>query len=77
MGGRIRTSACFRSGEIRILDSIGNVERTIPFQRSGQKIVERAELYPGMETYCLNVQICDCIKITVSRTIRPESMSAE
>jgi len=31
---------CFRSGEIRVLDSTGGVERTNPFQRSGPKTVE-------------------------------------
>ncbi len=31
--------ASFRSGEIRILDSTGNVERTISVHRSGQKTV--------------------------------------
>jgi len=27
-----------RSGEIRILDSIGNVERTIPFNETSRKL---------------------------------------
>ena len=31
--------AWFRSGEIRILDSSGNVESVIPFQRHGSKAV--------------------------------------
>jgi hypothetical protein len=30
--------ACFRSGEIRILDSIGNVERTIAFNDTNRKL---------------------------------------
>jgi len=30
--------ACFRSGEIRILDSSGNVERTIPFNETNRKL---------------------------------------
>jgi hypothetical protein len=30
--------ASFRSGEIRILDSTGNVERTIPFNESNRKL---------------------------------------
>jgi hypothetical protein len=30
--------ACFRSGEIRILDSTGNVERTIPFSEADRKL---------------------------------------
>jgi hypothetical protein len=30
--------ACFRSGEIRILDSTGNVERTIAFNESDRKL---------------------------------------
>jgi hypothetical protein len=30
--------ACFRSGEIRILDSSGNVERTIPFNETDRKL---------------------------------------
>jgi hypothetical protein len=30
--------ACFRSGEIRILDSSGNVERTIPFNEADRKL---------------------------------------
>jgi hypothetical protein len=29
--------ACFRSGEIRILDSSGNVERVIPFDDANRK----------------------------------------
>jgi hypothetical protein len=30
--------ASFRSGEIRILDSTGNVERTIPFTEADRKL---------------------------------------
>jgi hypothetical protein len=30
--------ACFRSGEIRILDSIGNVKRTIAFNDTGRRL---------------------------------------
>jgi hypothetical protein len=30
--------ACFRSGEIRILDSTGNVDRTIPFSEADRKL---------------------------------------
>jgi hypothetical protein len=30
--------ACFRSGEIRILDSAGKVERTIPFDESNRRM---------------------------------------
>jgi hypothetical protein len=32
------TRACFRSGEIRILDSIGNVERLIPFDDTNRTL---------------------------------------
>ena len=34
--------ACFRSGEIRVLDSSGAVERVDSVQRGGSKIVKRA-----------------------------------
>jgi hypothetical protein len=30
--------ACFRSGEIRVMDSIGNVERTIPFSETNRNL---------------------------------------
>jgi hypothetical protein len=30
--------ACFRSGEIRILDPTGSVERTIPFSEADRKL---------------------------------------
>lgn len=30
--------ASFRSGEIRILDSMGNLERTIPFSEADRKL---------------------------------------
>jgi hypothetical protein len=30
--------ACFRSGEVRVLDSTGNVERTIPFSDADRKL---------------------------------------
>jgi hypothetical protein len=30
--------ACFRSGEIRILDSTGDVERVIPFDHTNRKL---------------------------------------
>jgi len=30
--------ACFRSGEIRILDSSGSVERIIPFNETNRKL---------------------------------------
>jgi hypothetical protein len=32
------TRACFRSGEIRVLDSSGNVERVIPFDDTNRKL---------------------------------------
>jgi len=32
------TRACFRSGEIRILDSTGSVERTIRFSEANRKL---------------------------------------
>jgi hypothetical protein len=32
------TRACFRSGEIRLLDSSGNVERTIAFDEADRKL---------------------------------------
>jgi hypothetical protein len=35
--------ASFRSGEIRILDSSGNVERTIPFNNESNRKFRRAE----------------------------------
>ena len=34
--GYAETRACFRSGEIRILDSGGNVERTIAFNEAAR-----------------------------------------
>jgi hypothetical protein len=30
--------ACFRSGEIRVLDSSGNVERIIPFSETDRRL---------------------------------------
>ena len=30
--------ACFRSGEVRIFDSIGNIERVIPFDETNRKL---------------------------------------
>ena len=33
-----KNRACFRSGEIRILDSSGNVERTIYFSEADRKL---------------------------------------
>jgi hypothetical protein len=30
--------ACFRSGEIRILDSIGNVKRVIPYDDTNRRL---------------------------------------
>jgi hypothetical protein len=36
--GYAETRACFRSGEIRILDSTGNVEHTIPFTEADRKL---------------------------------------
>jgi hypothetical protein len=32
------TRACFRSGEIRILDSTGKLERTIPFNEADRRL---------------------------------------
>jgi len=32
------TRACFRSGEIRILDATGKLERTIAFNETNQKL---------------------------------------
>jgi hypothetical protein len=36
--GYAETRACFRSGEIRILDSTGNVEQTIHFRERGRQL---------------------------------------
>jgi hypothetical protein len=36
--GYAETRACFRSGEIRILDSAGNVEATIPFNEADRRL---------------------------------------
>ena len=33
-----QTRACFRSGEIRILDSTGNIERAIAFNETDRKL---------------------------------------
>jgi len=33
-----KNCACFRSGEIRILDSTGNVERTIHFSEADRRL---------------------------------------
>jgi hypothetical protein len=33
-----RDRACFRSGEIRVLDSAGNIERTIAFSEADRKL---------------------------------------
>jgi hypothetical protein len=38
MGGCIRTRACFRHGEIRILDATGKVEHTIAFDEADRKL---------------------------------------
>ena len=36
--GYAETRACFRSGEIRVLDSNGTVERIIPFDETGREL---------------------------------------
>jgi hypothetical protein len=36
--GYAQTRACFRSGEIRILDSTGKIERTIAFNETNRKL---------------------------------------
>jgi hypothetical protein len=36
--GYAETRACFRSGEIRVLDSNGKLERTIAFNESDRKL---------------------------------------
>jgi hypothetical protein len=33
-----QTRACFRSGEIRVLDASGNIERTIAFNETDRKL---------------------------------------
>ncbi len=33
-----QTRACFRSGEVRVFDSMGNVERVIPFDDASRKL---------------------------------------
>jgi len=38
--GYAETRACFRSGEIRVLDASGNIERTIAFNKTDQKLAE-------------------------------------
>jgi hypothetical protein len=36
--GYAETRACFRSGEIRVLDSSGNIERAITFNEADRKL---------------------------------------
>jgi hypothetical protein len=36
--GYAETHACFRAGEIRILDSSGNIERTVAFNETDRKL---------------------------------------
>jgi hypothetical protein len=36
--GYAETRACFRAGEIRVLDSSGNIERTIAFNEVGRML---------------------------------------
>jgi len=36
--GYAETRACFRSGEIRVLDAAGKLERTIAFDETGRKL---------------------------------------
>jgi hypothetical protein len=36
--GYAETRACFRTGEIRVLDSTGKLERTIAFSEADQKL---------------------------------------
>ena len=36
--GYAETRACFRSGEIRVLGSSGNIERTIGFNETSRKL---------------------------------------
>ena len=36
--GYAETRACFRSGEIRVLDSSGKIERTIAFNETSRKL---------------------------------------
>jgi hypothetical protein len=36
--GYAETRACFRSGEIHILDSTGKIERTIAFDETNRKL---------------------------------------
>jgi hypothetical protein len=36
--GYAQNRACFRSGEVRIFDSMGNVERVIPFDDANRKL---------------------------------------
>jgi hypothetical protein len=36
--GYAETRACFRSGEIRVLDLTGRVDRTIPFSEADRKL---------------------------------------
>jgi hypothetical protein len=36
--GYAETRACFRSGEIRVMDSSGKIERTIAFNETSRKL---------------------------------------
>ena len=38
------TRACFRAGEIRVLDSSGNIERAIAFDETNRKLSLRNEI---------------------------------
>jgi hypothetical protein len=53
--------ACFRSGEIRVLDSTGNVERTIAFSEAFASLVIVGRFRPRS---CSNERLCWFLKKT-------------
>jgi hypothetical protein len=54
--------ACFRSGQIQMLDSTGNVERVIPFDDTNRKllnaVIETHEVARSRADRCLRRRLC-------------------
>ena len=73
--GFAETRARLRIGEIRILDSRGDVERTIHFSEADRKLW--SPRCGARKLLFRSAKICACVKIRVSLTIRPESMFAD
>jgi hypothetical protein len=72
-----QTRACFRSGEIRVFDASGNIERTLAFNETDRKLWSHDDVGPidGLLELEEGKLCATLIKVVVKATLRAEKVA--